>query len=70
MMLPYIVLAAAAIYFILQGMGWLDDLADRRGREGGSGPWQEITPPGEAQNNRLEVFRQFLDSTDGDDDQE
>ncbi|MEJ2011459.1 MAG: hypothetical protein P8X64_04455 [Anaerolineales bacterium] len=64
-MLPYIVLAAAVIYFIIQGLGWLDDLADRQERHGRSGPWQEITPPEQTQDKRLEVFRQFLESDDG-----
>jgi hypothetical protein len=44
-MLPYIVLVAAAVFFIIRGIGWLDDLADRRGAaQKSSSPWQEVEP--------------------------
>jgi hypothetical protein len=65
-MLPYIVLVAAAIYFIIQGIGWLDELAERRSSEGGKGPWQEVKPSGALNDKRLEVFREFLDPDDND----
>jgi hypothetical protein len=60
-MLPYVVLVAAALYFIVKGTGWLDDLADRRRSSVGSSPWQEIKRPEAVEDQRLEVFRQYLD---------
>jgi hypothetical protein len=61
-MLPYIVLVAAAVFFIIRGIGWLDDLADRRGAaQKSSSPWQEVEPSATSDDRRLEVFREFLD---------
>lgn len=61
-MLPYIVFVAAAIFFIVRGVGLLDDLADRRSAaHKDSGPWHEIEHPATNDDRRLEVFREFLD---------
>jgi len=67
-MLPYIVLVAAALYFIVKGTGWLDELADRRRSSVGTSSWQEIKRPDPIEDKRLEVFRQYLDpdSEEGD----
>ena len=68
-MLPYIVLVAAAIYFVIQGIGWLDELADRRSSAERKGHWEEVEPSGALGDKRLEVFREFLDPDDEDQDQ-
>jgi len=67
-MLPYIALGAALVYFILQGLGWLDELAARRSAPGGKGRWEEIKRPKATDEKRLEVFREFFDSDAGGDD--
>ena len=68
-MLPYIALGAALIYFVLRGLGWLDDLGARRSGPGGKDRWEEIKRPQGPDEKRLEVFREFFDSDSGGDDE-
>jgi hypothetical protein len=61
-MLPYIVIFAAILYFVLRGLGWIDELAvrrSRRPREQSSGARRIQQAQEEAR--RLEVYKQFLE---------
>lgn len=66
-MLPYIVITAAIIFFLLRRSGIFDDLGDQEGKKSSSRQsWgrrilRELERDPEM-NQRLEVFKDFLES--------
>jgi hypothetical protein len=61
-MLPYIVIFAAILFFVIRGLGWLDEFADWQNQRG-RGTSRRVR--GKAASNeearRLEVYKQFLE---------
>ena len=59
-MLPYLVIFAAILYFVFRGMGWIDELAERRSKP--RRPSQGMRRlQAEEEARRLEVYKQFLE---------
>ncbi len=71
-MLPFFVLAAAVMFFILWKSGILDELKAggfRRGGEGGLPPDDlDPLPPDSVTSRRLKVFENFIEGLSEDDD--
>ena len=61
-MLPYIVIFAAILYFLLRGLGWIDEFADRRSRKPRErSPGPRAIQQAQEEARRLEVYKQFLE---------
>ena len=61
-MLPYIVIFAAILYFVLRGLGWIDELAARRSRmPRDRSPVARGIQQAQEEARRLEVYKQFLE---------
>lgn len=71
-MLPYIVLAAAAAYFLLKASGIFNRIKDdRKGAQDGPSTWsQRLLGEGDGEDERLEVFKEFLERDDDSDQRE
>ncbi len=60
-MLPYVVLIAGVLFFVIRGLGWLDEFADRQNQrvKGSSRRARGIASSNE-EARRLEVYKRFL----------
>lgn len=62
-MLPYVVLFAALLFFVIRGQGWLDEIADRQ-KERMKKPAriERGKTNGVEEARRLEVYKRFLEN--------
>ena len=73
MMLPYIVIILAVIYFVMKGTGFLDDLSRSRRAQGDPEEqpgWRLLDRMrnDSEMNRRLEIFKEFLGDNNEDED--
>ena len=61
-MLPYIVIFAAILYFVVRSLGWIDELAARRSMKPRErAPGVRAIQQSQEEARRLEVYKQFLE---------
>lgn len=74
MILPFIVIILAVIYFVMKGTGFLDEISKSRGTQGDPEDQQgwrllDRMRNDSEMNRRLEVFKEFLGDNNEDEDE-